>query len=189
MSTLVDLIGRRAAEQPDRTAYRYLEDGDSREQQFSYREFDARVRAIAGRLQQEGIAQGDRVLLLYPSGLDYIAAFFGCLFAGAVAVPAYAPRPKGPNGRLDAIAKDARPSAALTTEEILSTVREQPAGDFAPRKLVDEAASRGLQGFDRDRGFVVAVVAPGLVRTRTSGGGLSVRFRAGRILHGAVVAP
>jgi acyl-CoA synthetase (AMP-forming)/AMP-acid ligase II len=130
MSTLVDLIGRRAADEPDRTAYCYLENGESNERQFSYRELDARARAIAGRLQEQGIRQGDRVLLLYPSGLDYIAAFYGCLFAGAVAVPAYAPRPKGPNARLDAIAKDAGAAVALTTGEVLEVAGQQPAGDF-----------------------------------------------------------
>jgi len=130
MSTLVHLIGRRAADEPDRLAYRYLEDGESNERQFSYRQLDASARTIAGLLQAHGVRKGDRVLLLYPSGLDYIAAFYGCLFAGAVAVPAYAPRPKGPSGRLDAIAKDARAAIALTTEEVLSVVREQPSGDF-----------------------------------------------------------
>ncbi|HET9358140.1 MAG TPA: AMP-binding protein, partial [Vicinamibacterales bacterium] len=130
MSTLVDLVGRRAAVDPDRTAYRYLDDGEGNERRFSYRELDASARAIAGRLQEQGVRQGDRVLLLYPSGLDYIAAFFGCLFAGAVAVPAYAPRPKGPDGRLDAIVKDAGAAVALTTEEVLSVIRQLPAGDF-----------------------------------------------------------
>jgi acyl-CoA synthetase (AMP-forming)/AMP-acid ligase II len=130
MSTLVDLIRRRGADDPERTAYRYLEDGEGNERRFSYRELDAGARAIAGRLQERGIRQGDRVLLLYPSGLDYIAAFFGCLFAGAVAVPAYAPRAKGPDGRLDAIAKDAGAAVALTTEEVLRVVLQQPAGDF-----------------------------------------------------------
>ena len=130
MSTLVDLVGRRAAVDPDRTAYRYLDDGEGNERRFSYRELDASARAIAGRLQEQGVRQGDRVLLLYPSGLDYIAAFFGCLFAGAVAVPAYAPRPKGPDGRLDAIVKDAGAAVALTTDEVLSVIRQLPAGDF-----------------------------------------------------------
>jgi len=130
MSTLVHLIGQRAADQPDRLAYRYLEDGESNEREFSYRQLDARVRTIAGLLQAHGVRKGDRVLLLYPSGLDYVAAFYGCLFAGAVAVPAYAPRPKGANDRLDAIAKDARAAVALTTEEILGMVRKQPEAAF-----------------------------------------------------------
>ena len=130
MSTLVDLIRLRAADEPERTAYCYLEDGEGDERRFSYRELEARARGIAGLLQERGIRHGDRVLLLYPSGLDYVAAFFGCLFAGAIAVPAYAPRPKGPNGRLDAIAKDAQAAVALTTTDVLNVVRQQPASDF-----------------------------------------------------------
>jgi acyl-CoA synthetase (AMP-forming)/AMP-acid ligase II len=130
MSTLVHLICRRAADEPERTAYCYLDDSEGYERRLSNLELEAKARGIAGLLQEHGICQGDRVLLLYPSGLDYIAAFFGCLFAGAVAVPAYAPRPKGPDGRLDAIAKDAQAAVALTTTDVLSVVRQQPAGDF-----------------------------------------------------------
>jgi acyl-CoA synthetase (AMP-forming)/AMP-acid ligase II len=121
----------RAAEEPGRLAYLYLADGEGSEHRFSYGELDARARAIAALLQDHGVRQGDRVLLLYPPGLDYIGAFYGCLFAGAVAVPAYAPRPKGPDFRLNAIAKDARAAIALTTADVLSVVRQQPAGDFA----------------------------------------------------------
>ena len=64
---------------------------------------------------------GDRALLLYPPGLDFIAAFFGCLYAGVVAVPAYPPRPNDRSqSRLRAIAHDATPRAALTTEALLA---------------------------------------------------------------------
>ena len=129
MRTLVDLIAQRAADAPDRTAYCYLEDGEGNQRRLSYGELEVSARTIAGLLQQHGIRQGDRVLLLYPSGLDYIAAFYGCLFAGAVAVPAYAPRPKQ-DSRLNTIAKDAGATAALTTGEILSVVRQQTRGDF-----------------------------------------------------------
>ena len=133
MSTLVDLIRMRAADEPDRTAYVYLTDGEAEDRRLSYRDLEANARAIAGLLQERGIQQGDRVLLLYPPGLDYVAAFYGCLFAGAVAVPAYPPRPKGPMTRLDAIAKDARASVALTTDDVLAGVRQQLAGGFDAR--------------------------------------------------------
>jgi amino acid adenylation domain-containing protein len=64
-------------------------------------------------------------LLLYPQGLDYIAAFFACLYAGVVAVPTYPPRRNRPDPRLTAIAIDAQATLILTTSEILS--------DIAPR--------------------------------------------------------
>jgi acyl-CoA synthetase (AMP-forming)/AMP-acid ligase II len=130
VNTLVDLIGSRAAEEPGRLAYLYLADGEHDEHRLSYGDLEARARVIAGLLQDRGIDRGDRVLLLYPPGLDYIGAFYGCLFAGAVAVPAYAPRPRGADPRLNAIAKDARATIALTTEPVLSVVRQQPDADF-----------------------------------------------------------
>ena len=130
MSSLVDVISRRAAAEPERTAYVYLEDAGGSERRFSNLELDTRARAVAALLQDRQVQPGDRVLLLYPSGLDYIAAFFGCLFAGAVAVPAYAPRPKGPDGRLDAIAKDAGAEVALTTDDVLRMIGDQPVADF-----------------------------------------------------------
>ena len=57
---------------------------------------------------------GGRALLLYPPGLEFIAAFFGCLYAGVVAVPAYLPRLNRPMTRLRSIVVDAQPCAVLT---------------------------------------------------------------------------
>lgn len=97
--TLADVLRRRAEEQPDRLAYAFLPDGELRgeetEQRLTYAELHAHATSLAARLQQMG-AQGSRALLLYPTGLDYVTAFFGCLCAGTVAVPAYPPRPTGP---------------------------------------------------------------------------------------------
>ena len=76
-------------------------------------ELDRRARALAVRLQDLGLA-GQRALLLYPPGLEFIAAFFGCLYAGVVAVPAYLPRLNRPMTRLRSIVADARPSVVLT---------------------------------------------------------------------------
>ena len=67
-------------------------------------------------------ARGKRVLLLYPPGLEYIAAFFGCFYAGAVAVPAYPPRLNRSLDRLQTIIADAQASVVLTTEAIHSKV-------------------------------------------------------------------
>src|SRR5437762_1910846 len=79
--TLVALLCHRAADQPDRQVFTFLLDGDAVALSLTYAELDRQARAIAALLQ-EVATPGDRALLLYPPGLDYIAAFFGCLYAG-----------------------------------------------------------------------------------------------------------
>jgi 8-amino-7-oxononanoate synthase len=120
--TFVELLRRRALDQPDRLAYTFLVDGDSEEIQITYGELDRQARAIAATLQELN-TERQRTLLLYPPGLDYIAAFFGCLYAGVIAVPVYPPDPARLDRtlpRLRAIAKDAEAKFALTTQTILS---------------------------------------------------------------------
>src|SRR5438132_9456546 len=119
--TLVDLLRWRAVHQAERRAYTFLTDGETAQVHLTYAALDLQARAIAALLQQHASA-GDRALLLYPPGLDYIAAFFGCLYAGLVAVPAYPPNPMHLDRtlpRLRALAHDAQPRVALTTSTIL----------------------------------------------------------------------
>lgn len=121
-STLVELLRRRALYQPDRRAYTFLVDGETEEAHLTYEELDRQARTIGALLQSVGAA-GGRALLLYPPGLEYIAAFFGCLYAGVVAVPVYPPNPvrlERTLPRFRAIANDAQPLVALTTSPILS---------------------------------------------------------------------
>ena len=118
--TLVDLLRLRAHEQPDRLAYTFLPDESDRAT-LSYSELDQRARHIGAWLQSLG-ASNERVLLLYPPGLEYIAAFFGCLYAGCVAVPVYAPRPNRSLARIQNIAANADAKLALTTASILSKI-------------------------------------------------------------------
>ena len=91
ISTLVDLLRLRAEQEPDRCAYIFLKDGEREHSLFTHNELDHRARAIAATLQSMGAA-GERVLLPLSSGLDFIAAFFGCQYAGAMAIPAQPPR-------------------------------------------------------------------------------------------------
>jgi amino acid adenylation domain-containing protein len=122
-SNLLQLLHWRALHQPDRLAYAFLKDGDVEEARLTYAELDEKAKGVAAMLQQEH-AQGERVLLVYPSGLDYIAAFFGCLKAGAIAVPTYPPRLNRSLSRLQTIASDALPAIALTTSSILSGIED-----------------------------------------------------------------
>jgi 8-amino-7-oxononanoate synthase len=121
-SNLVDLLRHRAAHQPNDTAFHYLVDGESEEIAWTYAELDRRARAIAAWLQSLKL-QGERALLLYPAGLDFIAAFFGCVYAGVVAVPAYPPRKNRSLERIEAIADDAEAKVTLTTHEVLGRVQ------------------------------------------------------------------
>ena len=115
--TWVDILQFLAAERPDAKAFGYLRDGEGDEERVCYGELDRRARSIAAMLQRLG-AEGERVLLLYPPGIEFIPAFLGCLYAGAVAVPAYPPDPMRlarSLPRLQAIAADAQTRTVLTT--------------------------------------------------------------------------
>jgi acyl-CoA synthetase (AMP-forming)/AMP-acid ligase II len=118
-STLVDLLCYRALLQANRHAYTFLRQGESEEARLmTYGDLDQRARAIATLLQSRGAA-GKPVLLLHPPGLQYIAAFFGCLYAGAIAVPAYPPRSARAMPRIQAIVADTEAKMILTTAEAL----------------------------------------------------------------------
>src|SRR4051794_18707795 len=73
-SSFVELLRRRALDQPERRAYTFLLDGETNEAHLSYAALDQQARAIAALLQRAQVS-GERALLLYPPGLDYIAAF------------------------------------------------------------------------------------------------------------------
>lgn len=123
-STVVDLLRDRAQNEPDRVAYTFLRDGENESASLTYRELDLQARAIAAQLQILGTA-GERALLLYPPGLEFIAAFFGCLYAGVVAVPTYPPRRERNLPVLQAIAIDAQATAILSTKSLLTDLERR----------------------------------------------------------------
>jgi natural product biosynthesis luciferase-like monooxygenase protein len=124
VGTLVDILHSKALYQPDKKAFTFLRDGETEEINLTYLELDLQARAIATSLQNLG-ARGERALLIYPPGLEFIAAFFGCLYAGVVAVPAYPPRRNQSLSRLQSIVADAGATIALTTKTTLSNVERQ----------------------------------------------------------------
>ncbi len=129
-TTLVELLRARADYQPDQPAYSFLRNGESDEQRWSYAQLDAQARMIGAWLQAHG-ATGERAVLLYPPGLDYLAAFFGCLYAGTIAVPAYPPHTtkidRTSGRRLLTIIQDAQPRFILTLSSI-SPIADQLSG-------------------------------------------------------------
>ncbi|WP_165676121.1 AMP-binding protein, partial [Metapseudomonas otitidis] len=139
-STLVQALQRRAAEQPERLALRFLE-GEGDGVVISYRELDRRARVIAAALQEEA-EFGDRAVLLFDSGPDYVAAFFGCLYAGVIAVPAYPPESARRHHqlRLLSIIDDAEPALVLTSAALRESLQQmnQDLGAAGPALLCVE---------------------------------------------------
>jgi acyl-CoA synthetase (AMP-forming)/AMP-acid ligase II len=133
--TWVDIIRCRAQHRPERVVYTFLADGDARESRLTYQELDQRARAIASILQRH-LLPGDRALMLYQPGLEYIAAFLGCLCAGVVAVPAWPPHPARMElilPRLRSIVADVKPGVVLTNTAGLrfTEVMTRNAAEFA----------------------------------------------------------
>jgi len=123
-ATLVELLRLRADSQHNGANYIFSPDGESQEISWSYSDLDKKARSIAASLQSRGLT-GRHAVLLYPPGLEFIAAFFGCLYAGVVAVPAYPPDPARLNRslpRFQAIVADSNAVVVLTTQSILSKV-------------------------------------------------------------------
>jgi acyl-CoA synthetase (AMP-forming)/AMP-acid ligase II/acyl carrier protein len=115
-------VRQTAAQEPGRLLYTFLEDGEDHETNLTFGQLDQRARAIAGHLQSQGL-QGQRALLLYPPGMDFIEGFFGCLYAGVIAVPAFPPDPNRLERmlpRLQSIAKDCGAKVLLTTKPLKS---------------------------------------------------------------------
>ncbi len=160
--TLVHLLRFRVAERPDFPVYRFLPGDRKPEQSITHRQLDRRAMGVAARIA-EVAKPGARVLLLVPPGLDYVAAYFGCLYAGVIAVPAYPPHPRRPDPRVSAIAADCEPAVALTTKSLLDrleswrgdderlrrlfwiAVDDTPESDASPQRSVDESDIAMLQ--------------------------------------------
>src|ERR1700675_4275809 len=103
ISDLVKLLNHRAAQYPEQTAYIFLDSGEVESARLTYAELAHQAQVVAAYLQ--GVSSpGDRVLLLFPPGLDFVAGFFGCLCAGVIAVPCYPPRRNRADERIAAIA-------------------------------------------------------------------------------------
>jgi len=126
---LIELVRHRARHQPNDIAFTFLVDGEEEQVHLSNRELDRQARAIGAWLESLDLV-GRQALLLYPPGLEFIAAFFGCLYAGVVAVPVYPPRRNRSLARIQAIADDAEASVALTTDVVLRRV--EPLIDETP---------------------------------------------------------
>jgi amino acid adenylation domain-containing protein len=126
-ATAVALLRQLAADRPNRRAATFLDSSGQEAAAFSFAELNLRARAIAAELTARN-CYGERALLLYPPGTDFVAGFFGCLYAGVVAVPLPMPQPgRSPqiHDRIVGASRDARAKLALTNSRMIEKTRER----------------------------------------------------------------
>lgn len=122
--TFLEAFGATCERRHDFAALRFLPDGTGSGLTWTYEELHRRAGAVAARLRDE-VAPGDTVMLMAAPGLDYLGGFIGCLYANAIAVPAYPPSPfhnRDNLSRLHAVAADARTSTGLVTTDLHAAV-------------------------------------------------------------------
>lgn len=121
--SLVDILGWRGIHQAEAVAYTFLLDDESHAPiDLTFSQLDRAARALAAIISRS-CAPGDRALLLYPSGLDFIIGFLGCLYAGVIGVAVYPPRKSQNQLRLKGIIEDCHPRAVISTSDIFTAAQ------------------------------------------------------------------
>jgi acyl-CoA synthetase (AMP-forming)/AMP-acid ligase II len=123
LTNLVQLLEYHARRQPQTLAYQYLVNGEEPGDSLTYYQLQQKAQAIAAHLQSYQ-AQGERALLVYQPGLEFISAFFGCLYAGVIAVPIYPPRRNQNKTRLDCIINNSQARFILGTTASLTNLEQ-----------------------------------------------------------------
>jgi acyl-CoA synthetase (AMP-forming)/AMP-acid ligase II len=131
---LVDIVKIHSKEKPDDIAYTYLVDGEDQEVHITFGELDRQARNFAAALQKVS-QSGDRALLLYPSGLEFIVAFLGCLYAGIIAAPTTVPHLKRSTPRLKLMMEDANAKIACTTRAVFEKIQSMLDEDYEFNKV------------------------------------------------------
>ncbi len=119
--SIVDVLAHRAADQPDARAYVFLSERGEEDTVLTFADLEGRARTAAARLIEQGAGVGDRALLVYPAGLDFVVAFFGCLLAGVLAVPIMLPRRASARDASANVFRDCAPRFVLTNGKTLAT--------------------------------------------------------------------
>ncbi|WP_267118593.1 condensation domain-containing protein, partial [Xanthomonas sacchari] len=139
-------IARFQASSPEnagRIAFTYIRDGEKSSEEVSFSELDSRAKSLAAKIQQL-TNPGDRVLLVYPPSLDYIVAFYACVYAGVIAVPALPPASVRTLPRLRSIAEDCEPALAMTLAGIRQSMEEMqqvPQQEYARNDALGDTLS------------------------------------------------
>lgn len=120
--SLIDWLRFHATNKPNQKAYTFLIDGEEQELNVTFGQLDDQARLVGRHLQEMGLA-GERILLLYPYGIDYVISFLACIYAGAIAVPAYPIRKNQSLNRLESIVSNSEATLALVHNKASDTIQ------------------------------------------------------------------
>lgn len=115
-NSIVSILDQRVNKHPEKHAFRYFTNLEDQPSVLTFQQLDEKAKAIATVLQQFN-AQGERALLIYPTSLEFITAFMGCLYAGVIAIPVCPPSRNQSAQNIGNIVADATPLLALTTSD------------------------------------------------------------------------
>jgi len=152
---IIRLFERNCQNHAEKVIYYYLEDGLNETSRITFREMNSRAKAIAAALQGK-YKKGDRALMLFPTGIEFIVSLFGCFYSGIIGVPAYPPRKNRLFGRFEAIVNDCRPSLILTTKKIMEDLLKNFAEEECLKGLsflVYEDVDAGMESLWQDPGI------------------------------------
>ena len=120
--SIADILEIRASLHPDKTCFTYMKNGDEIDRSVSFLQLHNNARGIAKQLVDVG-AQNERVLILLLNGVEYVEAFFACLYSQSVAVPLYPPRDNSNLRRIIGVFQDNEPKAIITTSSVYERIR------------------------------------------------------------------
>ena len=158
VKNLIEMLSLQGAERGDKLALNFLAENGDTEKTRTFAEFDQNAREIAAGLVAKGFA-GRNLVMLYAPGIDYIEAFFGCLYAGAVPVPAYPPMGARDVERLKRIVMDCE-SAAILSNSLLMPMIEMWVSNESNGMKIECVATDRLLGAGEASGFQVHQAEP-----------------------------
>ncbi|ELS01023.1 acyl-CoA synthetase (AMP-forming)/AMP-acid ligase II [Xenococcus sp. PCC 7305] len=181
LNSMADILSYQAATKPNATAYIFLQNGERETARITYQELEKKAKEIAVYLQAW---QGERALLLYPPGLEFVTAFFGCLYAGVIAIPVYPPRRNQKLSRLLMIVNDAEANLAFTTTAIYDDIQKRWTEEtkLANLKLI---ATDTIEANSQD--FIVKSIAPESLAFLQYTSGTTGKPKGVMVSHGNIV--
>lgn len=149
LATLVDLLRFRATQQPDEVAYIFLLDGEHETEEVTYGQLDRAARRIASSLERFKL-ESPAAVLLYNPGLEFISAFFGCLYAGVIAIPTYLPPRQKKMEGIYSILSDAGAKLILTSLDLVEDLRQHSEVVDQAMDIIWQATDWLKQGHEED---------------------------------------